>query len=295
MTVIGLVLMLMISGYAMEVVPTKHIPQVGLKIVRPVTLDYYLLSKGSLAEFKVIGVPDSGIWLRIYSRLWFNRDFRPKGKVNYVLTFIQQDSAQRFRLKTEVSNSTQGPAGQPVGKWRSFYVHLLPGVTQFQLFLDSALVDTVAVRFRPQPPRVWEQMKILNTGSITLIIKDESTEVPKTGYYKLKTGEPMLFSVSGPCRIRLRFRIDYDPSLSGSQTYIVEISENGNQIVNRTFRVTKDIAARYLEDSGVIPSKERVVVFELGEGEHRLSVMMKGVLAKTASMAIDRLPNEKYE
>jgi hypothetical protein len=281
--------------YAGEIVPPGNIPKVGLKVLRSVVSDYYLLSANKPAEFKVTGIPDSGAWLRVYSRLWFENNAKPGEKGIYVLRFIQGKTEQQFHLQTQVSTSTRGPAGQPIGKWRSFYVHLLPGGDHFQLILDSASTDTVGVRFRFQLPRLWEQVKIPNASPMTLVYQTESIAIRKTGYFKLETGKPVNILVSGPGQLRLRFRIDYDPGMTGPQSFIVEVSENNNQLVNRTFRTKKDKTVRYLENAEVIPSTERSLSFQLSEGEHRLGVIIKGTLAKSAVLAIDRLPGEKYE
>ncbi|MGB9741681.1 MAG: hypothetical protein ACPL0F_00745 [bacterium] len=295
MSGLRLVVIFIVSTYAATVVPVGDVKQVGLKVIRPVTLNYFLLARKTPAEFRVTEIPDSGIWVRVYSRLWFNRNIKPNTKGSYVLIFMQGDSVQRFHLQTEVSGSSAGPAGQPVGKWRSFYVHLLPGVQHFHLALDSASADTVAVRFRLQPPRDWEQVIIPGAPQLTVISRTESTEVGKNGYVRLKTGVPFSFTISGPGRVRLKVRIDYDPGMSGVQNYLVEVSENDSVLIRRTLRAAQDKKARYLEDGRVIPGVERYLSFDLSAGAHRLAVVIKGTLAKSGSMAIDRLSAEKYE
>lgn len=281
-------------GYATQLRPESDLPEVKLQVLRPVAVNYYLLTKNSPAEFAVTGIPDTGIWVRIYSRLWFNREVTPGFKGWYYLKVVSSDTVRRFRFETTVSSTTRGPAGQKVGKWRSCYLHLTPNVPRFRLLLDSASTDTVAISFRFQSPRVWERLRLPNLSYLTLILPTDTGEA-RFLYHRLKTATPLRFTVAGPCRLRLRCRIDYDPVMTGFQNFLVEVRTKDKLLLERNFRVRPDLQARYQEVADVIPSIERTTVLQLGEGEYALEVVIKGTPAKTAALTIERLSGEKYE
>ncbi|MGQ9707530.1 MAG: hypothetical protein ACUVUR_01475 [bacterium] len=286
-------LSLLIVAAGAKIEPREKVKQVGLSVIRRVTVDYYLLSRNRPVEFNVTQIPDSGLWLRVYTRLYFSNDATEKG--HYSLFFQKRDSIRKFRFETKVSPSTLGPQGQRVGEWRSFYVRLLPGENSFSLKLDSALSETVAVRFNLQPPRPWETVIVPGVKELTLIIKEQDRAVRKGKYYRLNTGESFSFSTSGPGRLRLRLRIDFYPGIQGRQSFVVQVEENGCVRLERTLRVSKDLSAQYQEVGDVIPSVERRIDFAIGDGEHNLTIKITGTITKTAVLAIDRLVNERYE
>lgn len=283
-------------AFAVQILSNSDVRQAKLQVLRPVSVDYYLLAKNQFADFKVTGIPDTGVWVRIYTRLWFGRKSKSGSVGWYNLSIITADSILRFRFQTTVSRSTQGPAGQALGRWRSCYLRLTPVVPEFRLLLDSASAETVAVRFLVQAPRVWERLKLNWSSPLKLVFRDTARENSiESLYYQIKTFTPFRLAVSGPCRIRLRFRIDYDPTMTGYQNFLVEVKAKDSLLRERSFRVRPEFGARYQEVSGVIPSTEKTLVIELTPGEHQLAVVIKGTPAKTAVVAVERLAGEKYE
>ncbi len=282
--VIGLV-------HAVELQPEATYPRVGLSVVRRVVVDYYLLSKNQPIEFKVGVVPDTGCWLRVYTRLW-----RPSGEGGrYSIVFKQGDSIRRFELSTTPSSSTLGPAGQRVGRWRSFFVRLQPGRQRFSLVLDSASSETVAVRLSFQSPRAWDRVQMARLEEVTVIKKRNGDDIRERSYYRWQSGEPFYFTLTGPGKVRLKIRLNFEPVVREGQNFLVRIEDNGRTIVEQTLRVRRDLNARYGEISGVLPSVERQVRFSIGEGVHRIVVVITGAAAKNGVFAVERSANEKYE
>ncbi len=293
---LGLFLIFANVASAVQILSNSDIRQVKLQVLRPVAVNYYLLAKNQFADFTVTGIPDTGVWVRIYTRLWFGRKGKSGSAGWYNLSIITADSVRRLRFQTTASRSTQGPAGQTVGRWRSCYLRLTSTVPGFRLLLDSASAETVAVRFLFQAPRAWERLRLNLLSPFTLVFSDTARKNRIDSlFYPIKTYTPFHFTVSGPCRIRLRFRIDYDPTMSGYQNFLVEVKAKDTLLKEHSFRVRPEFGARYQEATGVIPSTEKTLIIELTGGEHQLAVVIKGTPAKTAAVAVERLAGEKYE
>jgi hypothetical protein len=291
-----LAVIILIAGMVMapvQIMPKGEVHKAGLSVIRRVTVDYYLLTTSQPIAFTVSSLPDTGCWLRVYTRLLFSSPDKDSGW--YCLTFSDHQHLKHLRFDTKVSSSTKGRGNQPVGEWRSFYVHLFPGANSFQLTLDSASGETLGVRFLIHAPRKWEKVRLPGAAELKLVIKQDTLTTSQDGYFQIKTAEPYALVINGPCRIRLKTRIDFTPDMKGGQTYLLQIAENGKILQERRVRARRDKSAQYQQVKDVIPSIETRTGLKLGAGEHHLSIKISGTLARTAAIAVERLPNEKYE
>ncbi len=289
------VVWLLLCGFtvAAEVVPGNGAVKVGLSVVKRVPVDYFLLIRGQPLDFKVSAVPDTGAWLRVYTRVWWGKG--EEKEQEYVIAFLGADTVKRFTLRTAVSGSTLGPKGQKVGRWRSFFVRINPGRERFRLLLDSAPKDTVAVRFSFEAPRQWERLKLTGLKRLTLVTEGQGEKNREEGFYQVNCHEPYEFSVKGPCRVRIRARINFDPTMEGSQVFVLKVEEKDGIVLERTLRSKKEHGVYYKEMGNVVPATERRLSFELGDGIHRLRVLINGTVARTGAIAVERLLPEKYE
>ncbi|MCL6466294.1 MAG: hypothetical protein K6T77_06020 [candidate division WOR-3 bacterium] len=280
--VIGL-LVVMINGA--QLLPVGQPTKVHLNVIKRVPLDYYLLTREQPLTFNISAVSDTGTWLRVYTRLWWQN--RQGDKAAYSILCIQDGQRQRFRLVTERSHKTLGPAGQYLGKWRSFFVKLKSDSATFKLMLDSGQLDTVAVRLAFEAPAVWKTVEVPHRKRLTIVVRQETTTVRRRGYYQIARDEPIEVDVSGSVRVRVR--LNFDPTMRGEQVFGIAVEENGAPIAERSFRVKKALGARYEEVSDVVPSVERVLRFDLNPGVHRLKIILQGTTAKGGALIVERL------
>lgn len=275
---------------AAQIQPLGQPAKVQLNVIKRVPVDYYLLTGDQPLTFNISTVSDTGNWLRIYTRLlWQNRQ---EDKAVYSILFIKGGQRQRFRLETERSNKTLGPAGQQLGKWRSFFVKLMPGDSNFKLVLDNAQSDTVAIRLAFETPAVWERLTVSGGKGLTVITKQGSETMRRSGYYHIIRDEPCEVSFSGSGPVRLRVRLNFDPTMRGEQVFGIAVQEDGKLITERSFRVKKALTLRYEEMSDVVPSVERVLKFDLKPGAHRLKIVLQGTTAKGGALMLERLVKE---
>ncbi|MGQ9679114.1 MAG: hypothetical protein ACUVUD_07550, partial [bacterium] len=169
-----------------QIQPVGKPGKVQLSVIRKVPVDYYVLTSEKPLVFRVDAVSDTGVWVRVYTRVWWRESVE---KASYSILFIAGDSTRRFLFETERSNRTLGPEGQSLGKWRSFFVKLTPADTIFKLLMDSAQ-DTVAIRLNFEVPASWKNVVIPGRKELRVVVKRDSEAVSRNGYYRIHRDEP---------------------------------------------------------------------------------------------------------
>ncbi|MEO0079110.1 MAG: hypothetical protein ABIK44_00310 [candidate division WOR-3 bacterium] len=263
-------------------------PKVNLSVLRRVNIEYRLLTRDNPIEFEVTPVdsPASGRWLRIYTRLLWPAG--ATGTRRYRLSLWEGEVERPVEFETRLSATSYGPSGHKVGAWRSFFVELPRGTTRYRLVTDGP--ETIAVRIAFQAPRPWQATKI--TGQQELILVEGGSE---QRYYEFFPKAPVKTKVSGPCRVRVRCRLNYTPELTGNQNFILTVSEGEKVLVKKNLRVGRSETARFRNRPELVPSTERRLRFELSGGEHELTIILSGTIAKSGAVALEVLPNEKFE
>jgi hypothetical protein len=255
----------------------------SISVVRRVDVGYYLVTGTRPLEFDATG-PE---WLRVYTRLWWPAG--AGGRQIYRLVLSQDDADRPVEFEVGLSGSSHGPGGRKVGEWRSFFVQVPPGATRYRLALERAASDTVAVRIVRQAPKPW--LPLVVGGRTLSLVEGRDT----LRYHELAKGAALSLELDGPCRVRVRARLNFGPTLPGTQSFVVTVTESGKSIVRRSLRAGRSPAAVYADEPGLVPSSERTLSFSLAEGRHRLSFGLSGTLAASAAVRVEFLPVEKYE
>jgi len=254
-----------------------------VSVVRRVDLDYHLVAAGRPLEFEV----DGPTWVRAYTRAWWPPG--EEGSRAYRLSLWQDEVERGLSFETRRSSSSYADGGKAVGRWRSFYIQVPDGRNSYRLEVDDAPLDTVGVRFSFQRPRPWEGVE-LDLERRTLV-QGETEET----FYRLEAGSPSWFSVTGPCRVKVKARLDFVPGMVGAQNFRMSVSEGDRVLAEDNFRVTRSLAATYSGAAGTVPSVERTLRFKLGAGSHRLRAGLSGTLGPSAGFRVERITSEKYE
>jgi hypothetical protein len=268
--------------HAAEIKVTGGAQPVKVSVVRRVDVAYSFATRQSPLQFEVQGPT----WLRVYVRLWWPSG--ATGARRYGLVLKQDESERPVEFETGVSPTTFGPRGHKLGEWRSFFVQVPAGTARYSLAVTGA--ETVAVRLALQAPRPWESVEIGGARKLTLAEGSDTT-----GLYECDAGQSLAVALSGPCRVRVRARLSFEPGLPGAQNFVVTVTEDKTELARRNLKVARSPSASFVEEGGVVPSTERTLRFNLGAGEHMLLVGLGGTLAKWGALAIEVIPGEKYE
>lgn len=256
--------------------------RVDVSVIQRMDLGYYLLTKDRPLEFAVEGPT----WLRVYTRLWWPD--RADRDQKYRVSLWQADVERPLDFESGRSKSSFGPGRRAVGRWRSFYVQVPVGTNSYRLALDDAPTDTVGIRFTFRAPRPWQPVAVPGEP-LTLVDGADTTRMTR-----IENGRPLAVSVTGPCRVRVSARLNFDPSMVGAQNLVLTASRGEVVLATDNLRVSRSEAG-YLDEPGLVPSSRRTLRFNLGEGTHRLDLLLNGTLAQSAGVTVERIVNEKYE
>lgn len=272
---------------------------VGISVLRRINLEYRLLTRQRPLEFVLLdsnpgNSQNSGHWLRVYSRIWWPHG--AKDPQDYSLSFWCGDSEiKRAEFETRRSRSSYGPNGRSVGEWRSFYVQIPPGRAACRLVLNGGQAETAAIRIAFQAPRPWQPLRLAGLDRLTL--KSISRQRDTTGYtfWRVLPDRAVTLPLEGPCRVRIRTRINYDPGMSDDQNYVIVLKDGRQELKRALLRADRSRTGVFVEATDVIPSTERSVYFQIGEEPHAVTLTLTGTLAKSGAVAVEVLPPEKYE
>lgn len=269
---------------AAEVKVSTNVGQVSVSIVRRVDVNYYLVTGRSPLEFDAQGAE----WLRVYTRLWW-----PEGKTGtqrYKLTLWQDEAGRPIQFDVGASSSSHGPQGRKVGEWRSFFIQVPSGGSHYRLVLDEAVGDTVAVRVVEQAPKPAHDVAVPGVRALTLVEGKDTSR-----FYEIGKGQPVRVAIDGPCRVTVRARLNFDPSVSGVQWFRLSAIEAKGEVASRNMRVGRSPAAVYSNEPSLLPSTERTLRFNLATGHHELTLSLSGTLARSGAVRVEVVPGDKYE
>ena len=258
--------------------------QVNVSIVRRVDVAYNVVTRTKPLEFDATG-PE---WLRVYTRLWW-----PAGKTgtqHYELSLWQDDAARPVQFDVGLSPTSFGPGGRKVGQWRSFFIQVPSGAVHYRLALDQAASDTVAVRILQQAPKPAQDVTLRDVPELTLVEGAATTR-----FYRIDKGRPTLVSVDGPCRVTIRIRLSFDPSMNGVQGFTLDVTDARGAVAKLGARAGRSVAATYTNEPSILPSNERTLRFSLPSGRHDLTLLLGGTLAKSCGVSVGVVPGDKYE
>ncbi len=267
-----------------EVKTTGGAGVAAVSVVRRVDLEYHLLTRSAPLEFEVEGPT----WLRVYSRLWWPAN--AQGLQSYRLTLWQDDAERPEQFDVGLSSSSFGPDGRRVSQWRSFFLQVPAGPNRYRLVLDRSPAETVGVRFAFQSPRPWRSVELAGLPVLEL---ESSTMAGR--FWRVAPNRPAMATIDGPCRVQVRVRLNYDASLAGRQGLVLTATVDGRQQARQGFQVWRSDGATWRGVADLVPSTPRTMRFNLPEGKHEISLLLSGTLAKSAGLAVEYLPVEKYE
>ncbi|MEO0093614.1 MAG: hypothetical protein ABIK93_09910 [candidate division WOR-3 bacterium] len=261
---------------------------IDISVIKRVTQQYYLLTKGNPIELSIVG-PN---WVRVYTRLLYPATLEPKN-AKYKIIVSEADEEKIVTLETEKSNSAIGPANQKFGKWRSFFIEVPPGNNNYKFTLWQAPSDTVAIRFSIEKPKEWQPVAVSDALRPKRIVSEEAGKF--FDYYELTKNEPLKIEFTGPLRLKIETRLNYDMTLEGAQKFTILVKENGKEIQQAQFRVNKSETAQYQNKPEIVPSVARFFYLQIPEGKHQITFELTETVAKSAVLRFLSKIQEKYE
>lgn len=163
--------------------------------------------------------------------------------------------------------------GGAVCKSRTFTWVVPDGTHRIRISESGA--PAVLVRLlvsRPEkaaPPMI--SMAPLDASRIVTVADGEKL----ISYYSVFAGKPLRWRIVGPTSLELTSRLDFDPTMRGTQVYHLAVLERGKQPREFEFKTTKATTASYTDLKDRVASKLSRVVVPVEQGTHEFTVELR--------------------
>ena len=208
--------------------------------------------------------------LRVVSRAELGAD--PNAVISYRLRAFEA-STLLDEQSTETSGSSlvrQESENRAMGKSRRMVVDVPAGKHELTLVLEGT--QSVLVRLQRGAAAKGQEMMVsltpVEAPRSVLLAEGERT----IAYYSVLPKKAVRLRVVGPTRLELMTRLDFDPTMRGTQTYSLAISDGDRRLREVTFKTTKATTASYTNLTDRVPSKFDRVQLVIEAGTHEISV-----------------------
>ncbi|MCK4453035.1 hypothetical protein KAU59_01645 [candidate division WOR-3 bacterium] len=268
---IKLLLILCVFSQIKEINPNK---KWEIEIVTKKVEQYTLLTKNEPISLVVEGPT----YLKVYTRIpWFG-DI--KGSQIYKIILQENDIDERIiTLESEKSNVTKDKKGRPVSKWRSFHIEVPEGLNNYKIINWSSPNDTILLKFKYESPKRWADTPATDYNTIIESIEEEKI----VKYYELKKNERLTLGISGPARLKVISRLNYDEKIMGDQNYTILVDDNGN-VKKFPLKCYKSQTIEYKDRKKIVPSNARNSYINIPKGWHNIKFSLSGTIAKSVSL-----------
>lgn len=157
-----------------------------------------------------------------------------------------------------------------LGKGRPMMIQVPQGTHAIQLALTGT--PAVLVRLQRAGPEgaapAWVSLTPIKAPRSVSVIEGEKS----IAYYSLMPGQPVVLRVVGPSTLDCLTRLDYDATMTGTQSYQLRVVERGRTLRTVDFRTTKSGGATYAELKDRVPSRYDRFSLPVGNGLHEIEV-----------------------
>jgi hypothetical protein len=263
----------------------KLSPRTVISVVKRVEQEYYFVTNNQPMEITVTG-PE---WIRVYTRLLWHSNM--ESSQTYKILLKEQDQEKLLSFTSELSSSARGADKQSFSKWRSFYLEVPQGKTDYKFTLLEAKSDTVAIRFSFEKPTDYKKIApATKFREFEFVDKERATN-----YYEITAKTPVKVKIQGPATLRATCRLNYDYTLEGKQSYTVAASVSGKEWQAKTFRTGKSETGLYKNANDLIPSTAGNMYLDVPPGTYVIDFTLKGGLGKSAAVTFASKPKDVYE
>lgn len=267
---IKVLLIFMILGQIKSISPNKKL---DIEIVTKKTETYTILTSQEPISITVEGPT----YLRVYTRIPWPKENTGSEIYKIILQKNEMDE-EIITFEAEVSQVTKDKTGGRLSKWRSFYIEVPEGSNTYNILHWASPNDTILLNFRYESPKEWQEMRATDYKSIIEAIEEEKI----IKYYELEKDGGVKLEITGPTKLRVITRLNYDAKMLGEQNYTILVNDNGKE-AKHSLRCYKSEIIEYKDRKEIIPSNARNLYINIGSGRHVLTFTLSGTIAQSAA------------
>jgi hypothetical protein len=268
---IKVLLIFMIFCQIKSISPNKKL---DIEIVTKKTETYTILTSKEPISITVEGPT----YLRVYTRIPWSKE-NTGSEIYKVILQKNEMEEEIITFESEVSIVTKDKTGRRLSKWRSFYIEVPEGSNTYNILHWSSPNDTILLNFRYESPKEWQEIRATDYKSIIEAIEEEKI----IKYYELGKDGTVKLEMTGPTKLRITTRLNYDTKMSGEQNYTILVNDNGKE-AKHSLRCYKSEIIEYETRKEIIPSNARDFYINIGSGRHVLTFTLSGTIAQSAAV-----------
>lgn len=250
---------------------------------------YFVATAGKPLKLAVAGPMD----MKLVSRLKMDRS-------QLVGTYTLQVLAGGKVIATQQTETGPSKASPIAGgnfvpaKSRTFEFHVPAGAREITLRPEGSAIVFVRLFKTWDGPTGRRDRMIsltpLSSGRTVTLVEGEKQIL----YYTVTHSEKVEFRVIGPTPVQVLARLDFGPSMRGSQRYTLAAALDERELPPYVLQTTKATAASYRERPDVVPSKYDTFSLDVPVGVHVLSLRLTGPVGATGEVHV-RIPSASLE
>jgi hypothetical protein len=250
------------------------VPQSELKVrIQTYQEDtYYLLTKEQPAEITVEGPT----WIRVYTRIPWHEDWT--GTKTYKL--IQQTNGQQEKFITLESERSKVAKTGPIrlSKWRSFFISVPKGNNTYRFVHWASPTDSILLKYAFEAPGKWSDWPPSGYSSKLELAEEEKI----IEYYEATDRTPVVLEVSGPRKIKIIARLNFNMTMPADQYFTIDLKEKGRSVKTKSFRAYRSETTVYRNLRETVPSNPHVFYLDVRKGAHRYELYLAGQAGSAA-------------
>ncbi len=210
--------------------------------------------------------------VKIITRYLYGPD--DPGGAGYTVSVIRDGVLLvRKALTARVNDNASicGRAESRVGVIRRLYLDVPKGAHTYRVLMVED-DRRVAARVFQQVEVRQSSMVSLTPAVYTSLCTLQFSSGSLSEYYGFDGDHPLSFRVVGPTRIKVCTRMDFDHTMNGSQSYGIEVLEDGNKIKVYQYDVRKMATVCYLERRDILPGERKCFHIRVPKGPHAYEI-----------------------
>ncbi len=272
------------AGHAFASIPLK--PLNGKKITINIGTKqhiYHLVTKAEPLNLEVAGPAKIDLVTRL---------LLPKGASGaYDYTIVATDQGKivkTYKTSAGPSDATIENDDAVPGKSRKCTVNVPEGDHTLNFTLNAEKADRCALRFMLSGK---ENLQTALHGKSVRIEPLSYDRVAATvvaekliTYYVSSKTKPVQLHVIGPTDVVVDARLNFDPSMVGKQTYVLNVIEGSKTLFAAPLKSTRAVSAYYQDWKEVVPGKLNRIRLTVPGGDHTYTFSLGDCLATSVSL-----------
>ncbi len=166
--------------------------------------------------------------------------------------------------------------GKRLAESRTDEIRIPPGTHRVRLRLGEGAADHLLLRLKkrfihPIPKgRNIDKLPLVHGEVREVVVRENAVT-----YYTLASGDELEAEVIGPTFMKIISRLDWNPTMSGPQRYMLRIFEDGELKNTYVLKGRRSDVAVYADKRDSVPAKGEVLYVEVPEGRHKYTVRFK--------------------